>query len=323
MKNCEVCGTFNFKENNYCTHCGCRIVEDNICPFCGHKNPDANNVCIKCNRPITPVAIDSLDELFSENNLALVLNANISHDDYENILNNIFKKLDYVNITGNTPKEKVLKIANVFTKVIPKSSGIVRGEYGSMIIFYDDRLDDSYQISTIIHELAHFLLFDITVNMLCEILNVKSSAAIRCFADYFLTLADIEVINEFYAHSVENRFIPLKYQGFNSFLRCVSNLNMDAEDMIFAIKMANPFAYEVIHFLQKYIDEDLRESIKLQFKMDMVESEKIEHDFPNATFDPDEKIVLFLSLIASSFEELYNNKKARKELEYKIVVFED
>ena len=64
MKNCEVCGTLNFKKYNYCTHCGCRIVEENICPFCGQKNPDGNDICINCHNQITPIAIDSFDVLF-------------------------------------------------------------------------------------------------------------------------------------------------------------------------------------------------------------------------------------------------------------------
>ena len=82
MKNCDVCGTFNLNENNYCTHCGCRIVNENICPFCGVKNPDSSNVCINCHKQITPIAIDSFDVLFSDYNRSLLLNPNFSVEDY-------------------------------------------------------------------------------------------------------------------------------------------------------------------------------------------------------------------------------------------------
>lgn len=323
MKNCEVCGTLNFKKYNYCTHCGCRIVEENICPFCGQKNPDGNDICINCHNQITPIAIDSFDVLFSEHNLSLILNHNFTYDDYMVILDNIFKKLDYETLGGKTPKEKVFNIAKVFTFVIPKSSGIQRGEYGSQIIFYDDRLDESLQISTIIHELAHFLLFDITVNILCKILDVNSSSVIKSFVEHFLTLAEIEVINEFYAHSVENRFIPLKYQNFNSFIKCASDLNMGGDDLEFAVKLGNSFAYEVIHYLQKYIDEGLRESIRLQYKIDMIETKKLENDFGDIVFNPQEKNLLFLSLIGGHFEYLYNNEEAKKELIHLKNKFED
>lgn len=323
MKKCEVCGTLNLKKNNYCTHCGCRIVEENICPFCGQRNPDANDICINCHTQITPIAIGSFEVLFSDYNLSRILNANFTYDEYVDILDNIFKKLDYANIDGESPKEKVFQIANVFTYVVPKSSGIQRGEYGSQLILFDDRLDESLQTSTIIHELAHFLLFDITVNILCRILDVNPSPVIKSFVEHFLILPEIEVINEFYAHSVENRFIPLKYQNFNSFIKCVTDLNMGGEEIEFYIGIANSFAYEVIHYLQKYIDDDLRQSIRLQFKIDMIEAKKLDNDFGDIVCDPQEKNMIFLSLIKSHFEYLYNNEEAREELEYLKNKFED
>lgn len=317
MKNCDVCGTFNLKENNYCTHCGCKIVNENICPFCGVKNLDSSNVCINCHKQITPVAIDSFDVLFSEYNRSLLLNPNFTVEDYLNILRNIFKKLDYIEITGKTPKEKVLQIANVFTPVVPKSSGLVYGEYGSPIIFYDDRLDESLQISTIIHELAHFLLFDLSVNILCEILDITPTPVIKSFIDHFLMDPQIEIINEFYAHCVENRFIPLKYQDFNSFFMCISKLGISVEDVEDYIELGNSLAHDIIFFLQKYIDDNLRESIKLQFKIDMNEpKDNVSFNYNNELLPYEKKNNMYIGLMAYYFEVFYMDKEAREELEY-------
>ena len=324
MKNCDVCGTFNLKENNYCTHCGCKIVNENICPFCGVKNPDSSNVCINCHKQITPIAIDSFDVLFSEYNLSLLSNPNFSVEDYLTILKSMFKKLDYIEITGKTPKEKVLQIANVFTPVVPKSSGLVYGEYGSPIIFYDDRLDESLQISTIIHELAHFLLFDLSVNILCEILDVAPSPIIKSFIDYFLIDPQIEIINEFYAHSVENRFITLKYQDFNSFFMCISKLGMSVEDVEDFIVLGNSLAYDIIFFLQKYIDDNVRESIKLQFKIDMNEPKNnVSFNYNNEILPYEEKNTIYVGLMAYYFEGFYLDKEARGKLEYTKYKYED
>ncbi len=324
MKTCDVCGTFNLKDNNYCTHCGCKIVNENICPFCGMKNPDSSDVCISCHKQITPIAIDSFDVLFSDYNRSLLLNPNFTVDDYFDILKDMFKKLDYIEIVGKTPKEKVLQIANVFTPVIPKSSGLVYGEYGSPIIFYDDRLDESLQISTIIHELAHFLLFDFSVNMLCEILDINPSPVIKSFVDHFLISPEIEVINEFYAHSVENRFIPLKYQDFNSFLMCISTLGWNIEDVEDFILLGNSIAHDIIFFLQKYIDDNLRESIKLQFKIDMNEPKNnISFNYNNEILDYDKKNTMYIGLMAFYFEGFYLDKEARRELEYSKYKYED
>ena len=88
MKNCVICGTLNLEENNYCTHCGCLIVLENICPFCGMTNPDSNSTCIKCHKQITPIVIDSFDMLFSEDNRDLIINSNLSDEEYvKNFIN--------------------------------------------------------------------------------------------------------------------------------------------------------------------------------------------------------------------------------------------
>lgn len=323
MKNCEVCGTLNLKENNYCTHCGCRIVDENICPFCGEKNSDSSELCINCHRHITPIAIDSFHDLFTDHYFSLLVNPNFTVRDYINILNRIFKKLDYVELTG-TPKEKVLQIANAFTSVIPISSGVVHGEYAIQYIFYDDRLDESFQISTIIHELAHFLLFDLSVKILCEIFDVKASPVLKSFVEYVFVSSEIKITNEFYAHTVENRYIPIEFQRFNSFFQCVNDLGISEEDSQIFIQLANSYAQDIIVFLDKYIDEDLRESIKLQFKIDMVKPKNnIYKDFTKEQVDHDEKNNMLIGLMAVYFEMLYKNEEAIEELEHTKNKFED
>ena len=60
MRSCDVCGTLNLKENNYCTHCGTRFIAEHICPFCGEINPDIADYCVKCKKQINPMTIDDL-----------------------------------------------------------------------------------------------------------------------------------------------------------------------------------------------------------------------------------------------------------------------
>ena len=40
MKICDICGTYNSKENKYCFHCGNKLLKDNICPLCSTLNED-------------------------------------------------------------------------------------------------------------------------------------------------------------------------------------------------------------------------------------------------------------------------------------------
>lgn len=272
MKTCDVCGTLNLKENNYCTHCGNRLIIEHICPFCGEFNLDYATHCCNCKRQINPISIEDYDTLFSQYNEELLLNAEISDEEYNQILSNIFARVEFMNIYGDSVKDKILSLASVFTQCTPKSRGYERGYiFLGNIIRYDDRLDDSVQIATIIHELAHYLLFSIIESLLCHIFKVKTSTVLQSFVWYFLTLPEFEIMNEYCAHTVEGRFIPYGYQNYGSFNVLVENTTFDEESVKSMIKFGNSFANEIIVYLEKYIDDSLRQEIKLQYKMDLRE----------------------------------------------------
>ena len=226
MKCCDICGTLNFKENNYCIHCGNKLILEHICPHCDASNEDTALYCVKCGHQINPIKIDDFDILLSEYNQNLLLNAKISNIEYNNMLSNIFARADYVDIYGNSIKDKILNLANVFTQCKPKARGIERGYiFLGNCIYYDERLDDSVQIATLIHELAHFILFEIIEQLLCKIFRVNTSTTLQSFV-------------------------------------WLSSLN----DMVV---FGNTFANEIIVYLEKYIDVNLREEIKLQYKKDL------------------------------------------------------
>lgn len=317
MKKCEICGTFNFKENNYCTHCGNSLIIENICPYCGKVNSDDKSYCIKCFRQLKPVAISDFDTLFNKYNENLLINTKIDDKTYHQILVNIFKRLDYGSIRGSSIKSKILDLANNFTQCRTKSRGYERGFNFANAIFYDDRLDDSVQIATILHELAHYLLFDIVESLLCHILGVKPSSTIQSFVWFFLILPDISIMNEYCAHTVEGRFIPYGYQNYASFNNLVENSEIDDGTLQNMVVLGNSFANEMIVFLEKYIDEELRELIKLQYKKDLkspkYESIMMETD----VFLPlSVKNEFLIEKLVQTFKSVSINEEARNELEF-------
>jgi hypothetical protein len=269
LKYCDICGSINLKENNFCIHCGCEFVSENICPHCGEINQNNALFCIKCNNQINPLAIDSFDTLFSDYNKNLLLNAQISDIEYNELLSNIFMRADYIEIYGDSVKNKILNFAGIFTRCIPKSRGYERGFIFANGIYYDDRLDDSVQIATIIHELSHYLLSSIIENLLCKIFKVKSSSCLQSFVWYFLTLPEFKIMNEYCAHTVEGRFIPYGYQNYGTFNALVSSAVIDDDSLDDMVIFGNTFANEIIVYLEKYIDEELREEIKIQYRKDL------------------------------------------------------
>ena len=317
MKTCDVCGTRNFKENNYCTHCGNKLILEHICPVCGEINSDVATHCVKCNNQLNPISIDDFDILFNDFNQNLLANANVDDSEYLELLSNIFVRADYIDIWGETTKNKILNLANIFTECKPKSRGYERGFiFLGTCIYYEDRLADSVQIATIIHELAHYFLFNIIESLLCDILKVKPSSVIQCFVWYFLMFPEFKIMSEYCAHTVEGRFIPYGYQNYGSFNSLVENCGFDEESLQTMIKLGNSFANEIIVYLEKYIDDDLRNEIKLQYRKDLTPptNESILSETDDC-FSITLKNKLLISMLGDVLKEVSNDKGARKELE--------
>lgn len=317
MKTCDICGTRNLKENNYCIHCGNKLILEHICPFCGHSNPDLATHCVKCENQINPISIEDFDTLFSSYNQELLQNAKISDDDYLQLLSNIFARAEYVDVWGDTTKNKILNLAGIFTECRPKARGYERGYfYLDNCIYYEDRMEDSVQIATVIHELAHFFLFTIIETLLCDIFKVRPSSTIQSFVWYFVTLPEFKIMNEYCAHTVEGRFIPFGYQNYGSFNNLVETIPMSDEELESMVKLGNSFANEIIIYLEKYIDDDLRDEIKLQYKKDLI-SQSFESILTetNDSFLLNVKNMVLISILYDVLKEVSKNAEAREELE--------
>ena len=75
--------------------------------------------------------------------------------------------------------------------------------------------------------------------------------------------------------------------------------------------------------MQKYIDDNLRESIKLQFKIDMNEPNTISFNYNNEILPHEKKNTVYIGLMVYYFEVFYLDKEARGELEYTKYKYED
>lgn len=317
LRECDICGTLNFKENNYCTHCGNKLITEHVCPVCGEANGDYDKYCIKCGNQLNPISIDDFNILFSEFNRNLLLNASISDAEYDKILSNIFIRADYVDVWGDTVKNKILNLAGIFTECKTKARGYERGFiFVGTGIFYDDRLEDSVQIATIIHELAHYFLFAIVESLLCDIFKVRTSSTLQSFVWYFLTLPEFKIMNEYCAHTVEGRFIPYGYQNYGSFNALVEQIGFDRDALKDMIVLGNSFANEIIVYLEKYIDDSLRNEIKLQYRKDLLSP-----SYESIFLETDEyyglsmKNKVLISVLGDVLVEVSNNMEALKELE--------
>lgn len=288
MKTCDICGTKNLIVNNYCIHCGNKMEVSKI--------------------------LDN-NSLFTEENLIAILNYDLSKKKYNRLLDITFEGLKYIDLNNKTTKEKILEIAKVFGTPKLKSSGYVKGENKYDIISYDDRLSESEQIATIIHETAHCIIFNFFVTLFCDMLQIGYSKLVRhfihlCLSGSIILGEYVVLLNEFYAHTVENRFIPFEHQNYGSYNNIINN---STEDFSFIEEnnennLPYSLAQDVINKLDSYMDENLRNDIKNQFKKDFIEKKTIYAFYDNLEYlDFDKKVNPLYTFLLICFKTVFEN----------------
>lgn len=269
-----------------------------FCPKCGREFRDSENFCPDCLVMLKKVSdkIDIKDIKFTpemtyegKNEYSNILDGeclkrinefDFSLDDLKDILFSIksqaFKNIDTL-INENSIildeldiLDKVFLFAKSFAAVEYKSYGQTLGYFESNRILVDDRQRDSLQITTLIHELTHFIMKELFTRIICTILDAGKNTHIEAVATYILNYSKLnELIDEYAAHSVEGRFTVFGYQDYSSFLSIQDNL--DSEDGEIAKTIGNTFSIHIKDMMESFLDVDLRREIKERFLDDTIE----------------------------------------------------
>ncbi|WP_407421896.1 MrcB family domain-containing protein [Methanobrevibacter sp.] len=225
--------------------------------------------------------IDSINDpqtLFTDKTIRFIQHSKITYDDYSEILAKIRddyrKNLDKIledhdlRLSHLTIKEKVLLLSKSFVKTGYKSVGRQLGNYSFDEIRVDDRPSDALIITSIIHELSHFLLEKILKELFMKILKTNDTPLISAFIKIMLEDNELNyIMDEFCAHTVEGRFALYGYQDYSSFkykLDEISHL-YSKDDIDYTLIVANSFAYDIKDILEDFLNEDLRAEIKEEF----------------------------------------------------------
>ena len=225
-----------------------------------------------------PNDITDMEEFFTDKNMEKIVKCNISINDYKEILikiinnsksnlNNIINEYD-LNFNKLKTRDKVLLYAKSFTDTEYKSVGRLLGSYSFNRIRIDDRLPSPLIITSIIHELSHFLLEKILKEIVMKIICSNDTPLISAYVKILLEDNDLNyLLDEYCAHSVEGRFALYGFQDYSSFnykLNQIADL-YSSEDIEYTLILANTFAYDIKNIMEDFIDEDLREDIKDEF----------------------------------------------------------
>ena len=287
----------SFRLTKYCPRCHRKYGEDeNFCYDCliALKNIDdiANVREIESEPMFTHDGSNdfaSFDELLCDENISRIDEFRFLTKDYNQVIKDIkimaLKNFDGI-VKSNeivpeylTVLDKVLLFSKAFTRISFKSYGQELGMYSFNQIEIDDRQTSSLQITTLMHELSHFLIKEILTHIICKILDCSKSTLVESLSTFILSYSPFtRLIDEYSAHSVEGRFTVYGYQDYSSFIQIEEALEgeMTRDEIEITKSIGNSFSNSIKDILEAYIDYELRSDIKEQFLKDVLDKPNYE-----------------------------------------------
>lgn len=286
-------------EDAYCD-ADMSMAPSKVCPKCGRRYYEYENFCFDCSVRLVGIGLvnvkdidvahgfefegshtpNDFDEIFTKENLVKINNFNFKKSDFKKIIANIkttaLKNLDKaikdneIDLDSLMVLEKIILFVKSFVDVEYKSYGMELGYYNFNRIFIDDRQLDSLQITTMLHELTHFLIKEILTHILCSLLDLSKTREIESIVAFTLTFTNENcLIDEYAAHTVEGRFTLFGFQDYSSFLNIQKSLDCADEDIEMLKTIGNTLANVVKGIIESFVDDELLSEIKTQFKRDI------------------------------------------------------
>ena len=273
-----------------------------ICPKCGRKYPNYENFCFDCDVKLKDVedvnvknleicheftckgsnAFDEFTDILTQENLIKINEFQFEMSDFDRIIKAIrstaLKNLDNaikeneISLDDLTILEKVILFTKSFVDVEYKSYGAELGYYSFNKIHVDDRQLDSLQITTMLHELTHFLNKEILTHILCHLLDASKTREMESVIAFILSFSSENcLIDEYAAHTVEGRFTLFGYQDYSSFLSIQNTLERTDDEIEMLKTIANSLANVIKGIIESFIDDELLSDIKVQFRKDILD----------------------------------------------------
>lgn len=365
IKVCPKCGIKYKKEDNFCSKHSELVrliyVSDlvKICNKCGTKYPAAYDYCRKCNAPLnyivdTPKIKDiethpnsyynfkdytnrfgEMSDLISDKNIEKLKNFKLDESQFDEIIENIKKtyKLildnlidDYkIDFESLSTVDKMLIFSKSFVKTEYKEGGGDLGHFAFNEIYIDDRASNALQITTIIHELSHFLLAEILEQIVSIVLNCDKTDAVEAFVCYTLVKDQFNyLVDEYCAHTVEGRFALLGYQDYGSYTNALEDFKIENDEELIEVanEIGNTFAKYIKDIMSSFISENLREDIKTEFNNinDPPRFSQLQYE-TSVLLDWERFSTALRLILTKKLDDILNNKDNFERLEHYAVKF--
>lgn len=273
-----------------------------VCPKCGRKYQSDELFCFDCAVSLKDVKklnakqivikhdfeyigknhLSDFSGILTDENLMKLTDFTFNADDFSEMIKLIkltaLRNLDDavrqngIDLDEMSILDKVTLFTKSFVNVEYKSYGRELGFYRFDTIFVDDRQLDALQITTMLHELTHFLIKEILAQILCRMLDATKTKEMESIISFILTYsAENCLIDEYAAHTVEGRFTLIGYQDYSSFLNIQKTIDRDKDEIEMLKTIGNSLANVVKGIVESFIDDDLLDEIKRQFKIDIMD----------------------------------------------------
>lgn len=311
-----------------------------FCSKCGSENNDSNETCEKCGEFLVKMkyfavkSYDNFEDIFTDDNYRAL--DDLTLEGYDTVIKNIKdmghahleKYYEDTNPRNLTILDKIKALTQAYCEINYKSRGAELGSYSFNSINVDDRLDEAMQISTLIHELSHHLFSEIFEEVLMYLWGCEKSDAVEALAWFTLIGSPLlQLTNEYCAHTCEGRFVPHGYQNYGSFNNILIHEfdpKKDQSAIGLGLVFGNTIAHDILGILEEFINYDMREEIKQQFKRDFTYSPKYDQIMleTNDRLGDDAKINNIKTVMKSGYTAA-KDKKMKEILEAFRDRFED
>ena len=332
VKECPGCGSQYPEDYNYCIKCEWNeplVIFAEPRPHIDTIRELKFNPNYKYNFRKHVNNFTEFDDLLNDENIKLLKEFNFTQSQLDNIIKNIistyneimnnFIKVYDINFDRLYLLDKVLLFSKSIVKTEYKSvNGTNFGYYGFNEIHIEDRTEVAYEVTTIIHELSHFLLSELLEQIVSEILDTDKTDALEALVCYILH-KDIfnRVVDEYCAYTVEGRFEILGYQDYGSYLDLLDEFSKKytKKHLDVAKTIGNTFAIYIKSIIESFIGDELREEIKDEFKkMKGKKNDGVQYE--TSKFHNWEKFKPALKLILTrNIDEIKYNSEDMQKLE--------
>ena len=261
------------------------------CSECGSKNKSKDIHCTKCNSTLKTDKISygekitSFNKLITKENYQILSDTYFTSTMYQGVLDEIIRigKNKFTYDENDTALNNIINLADQYVDIYSKRKGSSAGFYIANQIYFEERSTDAEKIGTIIHELTHHLFAEIFEQFLMYALCVEKTKYIEAYVLFTFIPPNLQLLNEYVAHTTEGQFIIHGCQNYGSFIKIMEENHIKLEEVKELLALGRAVSNDITMILEEFIDENLRKRIIQQYtinnvprRFDQIEFEEVE-----------------------------------------------